>query len=171
MSLLPPEFLLLLGAAFVTKVANRQPPLWERLISGLRFYDAPYRADVERVLDAAVAQDVRPFAPGRGATLAQLAGDAVDTRARPITYSHFPIRYVPWDSMVAREALTSLTVSAVYCGVAGLLVAGYVSAARLRGRLGRTPPRRRTHTPRHPGAAAHACGRRTPRTATRTSTS
>lgn len=59
-SILPPEFMLLLGSAFATKVANRQPPLWERLLYGIRWYDVPYRSDIERVLDAAVTQQVAP---------------------------------------------------------------------------------------------------------------
>ena len=57
---MPPEIMILLGSAFVTKTLNRQPPLWERLISGLRYYDMPYRSDVENVLSAAVKQDVAP---------------------------------------------------------------------------------------------------------------
>lgn len=70
MSIVPTEVMILLGAAFVTKAVNRQPPLWERLISGLRYYDAPYRSDVERLLSAAVKQDVAPVsAPRRNCSL------------------------------------------------------------------------------------------------------
>jgi hypothetical protein len=60
MSLVPPEILCLLASAFLTKSFNRTPPLWERLLAGLRYYDTPYKSDVERVLAAAVAQDVAP---------------------------------------------------------------------------------------------------------------
>lgn len=68
------------------------------------------------------------FAPGRSATLAQLAGDAVDTRSRSITYSYYPVRHVPWDSMVARDALSYLAFTAAYAGVTFALIAGWVSA-------------------------------------------
>lgn len=67
------------------------------------------------------------FAPGRTASLAQLATDAVDTRGRTFTYSHYPIQHVPWDNLVARDALMSLTTFAVHAGIAGVLIAGYVS--------------------------------------------
>lgn len=177
MSLVPPEILCLLASAFLAKSFNRTPPLWERLLAGLRYYDTPYKSDVERVLAAAVAQDVAPvrgvlgrrpqvarclrflwgeprvgathdscvpahpvlpppvqFAPGRDATLAQLAGDAVDTRGRLITYSYFPIQTVPWGSMIARDALTSLAVSAVYAALAGGMILTWVRARAGRGR-------------------------------------
>lgn len=124
MSLIPPEFSLLLGAAFVAKALNRKPPLWERLLAGARYYDVPYRTDVERVLGAAVARDVAPWAPAR-ATLVRLAGEAVDTRARAFTYSHYPIRAVPWESLVGVDALAALAVSALYAALAAALAGGW----------------------------------------------
>ena len=60
MSLIPPELILLLASAFVVKTLNRRPQLWERLLVGLRYHEAPYRTDVERLLSAGVARDVAP---------------------------------------------------------------------------------------------------------------
>jgi hypothetical protein len=66
MSFLPREVLVLLSAGFLSRTVNRQPPLWERLLSGLTFYDAPYRADVENVVVLGTRAAVRPVSCGCG---------------------------------------------------------------------------------------------------------
>ena len=61
---MPPGVVALLGAAFVARVANKWPPLWERLIGGLKFYSTPYESDVARLLTAAMEAKLVPVSLG-----------------------------------------------------------------------------------------------------------
>ena len=115
MRIVPPEVIALLFAAVVSRLLNRSPPLVERLLRGLRFYDTPYKSDVERVLEASASTS---GITRQDATLLQQALDAVSVRGRVITYSHFPYTTVPWSSMVARDALGAVVVTGVYASIA-----------------------------------------------------
>ena len=109
----------------------------------VRCCDARTSSQLPRMLAAATRAPPptsrTQFAPGRSATLTQLAADAVDTRRRTITHSYYPLQHVPWGSMVARDAFMSLCVTTAYAAVAYTLVFAWVRvrcAARREARRG-----------------------------------
>ena len=129
-ALVPPSVVALLGAALLSRVVNRRPLLWERLVVGLRYYGLPSEGDVERVLEAAMKGAVAPHQPPAGAAaaapLASLITDAVAVRSRTVAYSYFPVRSLPWEAMAGRDSIAAVCLTAAYAAIATTVIASMV---------------------------------------------
>jgi hypothetical protein len=66
-------------------------------------------------------------------SLVAAAREAVSRRARRITYSFYPVQTVPWGSMIARDMLNALVVTAAHAVFALAILSVLVRAPCRRG--------------------------------------